>query len=157
MPGRLDDGPNPPHHLQNQPIDRDRLVHDPRYLEPASSYESIHQSSRSPAASEESNFTSISQRGVNPDWRPPPPGQGQYQGPGPAPGQGYGNEMGVGGVPNRRPMPQQRDVLLAGNPDFELPGMSGAGRGGIGMGMGRGAYGGPGGLREETAYMGNAI
>ena len=73
--------------------------------------------------------------------------------------------MGLGGVPNRRPMPQQRDVLLAGNPDFEIPGVSGIGRGGRGGmamgrgggGGGRGVYGGPGELGDETAYMGNAI
>jgi hypothetical protein len=28
--------------------------------------------SRSPAASEASHFTSVSQRGINPNWRPPP-------------------------------------------------------------------------------------
>jgi len=55
--------------------------------------------------SKKAPYTSISQRGVNPAWRPPP-------------GQGYGR--GIGGVPNRRPV-QPPDVLM-GNPDFELPG-----------------------------------
>ncbi|KAF9871555.1 ph signal transduction protein [Colletotrichum karsti] len=59
---------------------------------------------RSPGAeSDRSNFTSISQRGINPRWNPPP--------------------MPYGQGPPRRPPPQQRrqDMLLANNPDFELP------------------------------------
>lgn len=91
-----------------------------------SSYEDMQDGSRSPAASEASHFTSVSQRGVNPNWRPPPPGQG---GP-PLPGQyaPYG----------RRPM-RQEDIILeanAANPDFALPG--------AGRGMGRGGRGGRG-------------
>ena len=80
---------------------------DSGHLEPSSSYESIQDGTRSPAASDNSNYTSISQRGINPAWRPPP----GFQGP------------GMGGVPNRRPVQQQqqRDMLLT-NPDFELPG-----------------------------------
>jgi len=88
----------------------------PSYLEPSSSYEDIQEGTRSPAASDNSNYTSISQRRVNPAWMPPP-------------SQGYG--PGIGGVPNRRPA-QQPDVLM-GNPDFELPGSGGGGyRGGRG-------------------------
>ncbi|TEA20161.1 pH-response regulator protein palI/prr-5 [Colletotrichum sidae] len=73
-------------------------------------YEDAHADAgaRSPGAeSDRSNFTSISQRGVNPRWNPPPPMPG------------YGQ-----GLPPRRPPPQQRrqDVLLNNNPDFELPG-----------------------------------
>ena len=154
MPGgRMDEPTNHVQpHMQIQPVDLDRLNDQqrPSNLEPTSSYESMAEGSRSPAASEASNFTSISQRGVNPDWRPPP-------------GQGY--PVGAGGVPNRRPVPQhqQRDVLLAGNPDFELPGAGRGGRGGsargggfgrgapIGMGLGRSR------MDQETAYMGNAI
>jgi hypothetical protein len=91
------------------------------------SYESLPDGSRSPAASEASHFTSVSQRGVNPNWRPPPPGMG---GP-PLPGQyaPYG----------RRPV-RQEDVILeanAANPDFAIPG-AGVGRGNRG---GRGARG----------------
>lgn len=53
---------------------------------------------RSPAAeSDRSTFTSISQRGVNPRWDPPPPP-----------------------VIARRPVNRQTDVLSS-NPDFELP------------------------------------
>lgn len=104
-------------------------VSDPNLMR-NSSYEDMQDGSRSPAASEASHFTSVSQRGVNPNWRPPPPGQG---GP-PLPGQyaPYG----------RRPM-RQEDIILeanAANPDFALPGASrGMGRGG----RGRGGRGGP--------------
>lgn len=62
---------------------------------------------RSPAESERSTFTSISQRGINPLWRdpvPPPPPPGAY-----------------GGIPTpRRPVNRPTDVLTS-NPDFELP------------------------------------
>jgi hypothetical protein len=61
---------------------------------------------RSPAESEHSNFTSISQRGVNPQWNPPPM---------PQRGGGYGAS------PPRRPVQQRRDMILD-NPDFALPG-----------------------------------
>jgi len=77
------------------------------------SYEDIQQSgSRSPAESERSNFTSVSQRGVNPRWN-----AGQN---------GYGQPM-----PNRRPTnpPQRNDILLNSNPDFQIPRSGGPGRG----------------------------
>ncbi|KAL7796471.1 SUR7/PalI family domain-containing protein [Trichoderma ceciliae] len=61
---------------------------------------------RSPAESEHSNFTSISQRGVNPRWSPQPP-MPQRSG-------GYGS-------PPRRPVQQRHDMILD-NPDFKLPG-----------------------------------
>lgn len=97
------------------------------------SYEDMQDGSRSPAASEASHFTSVSQRGVNPNWRPPPSGAG---GP-PLPGQ-YGQHSG------RRP-PRQEDVILdanAINPDFAVPGAGlGRGRGGV-----RGGRGGRGGI-----------
>ncbi|OLN96458.1 pH-response regulator protein palI/prr-5 [Colletotrichum chlorophyti] len=77
---------------------------------PASNmYEDAHADAgaRSPGAeSDRSNFTSISQRGVNPRWNPAPPmpGHGQQ-------------------IPPRRPVQHQRqDMLLNNNPDFELPG-----------------------------------
>ena len=104
-----------------QPVD-DLAHHDPYYtgnsqpqrqpLNPTPSYDSVNDGPES----DNSNFTSISQRGVNPQWQP----EGQ--------GQGYG----VGGVPNRNRPQQQRDFLLASNPDFEVPG----GRGGRGQGRG---------------------
>lgn len=82
------------------------------YLQPSNSYDSIPENThdsgtRSPAVSDGSNYTSISQRGINPQWRPPPD-----------------QAMGMGGVPNRKPVGQQQrgpDVLLNSNPDFELP------------------------------------
>lgn len=55
----------------------------------------------SPAASEVSHFTSISERPINPKWRPPPmPAQA---------------------------VQQKRDVLLENNPDFDLRAGMGAG------------------------------
>lgn len=95
----------------------------PQVIEPV--YEDVHQTlpagARSPAGSERSNFTSISQRGVNPQWDPPPPMPHQQ-------------------VPSRRPVQQQRDMLLD-NPDFQIPGSrpGGGPRGGPGMASG-GAY-----------------
>ncbi|TPX14446.1 uncharacterized protein E0L32_005410 [Thyridium curvatum] len=91
---------------------------DPRFAEPpqqrptppppiqvSNSYEDIPQGARSPAESERSNFTSISQRGINPRWNPPPPAL----------------MPGYGGPPPRRPV-NRSDVLLNNNPDFQLPG-----------------------------------
>jgi hypothetical protein len=55
----------------------------------------------SPAASEVSHFTSISERPINPRWRPPPmPAQA---------------------------VQQKRDVLLENNPDFDLRAAIGGG------------------------------
>lgn len=80
----------------------------PTHLQPSTSYDSIQEGTRSLAESDVSNYTSISQRGVNPDWRP---GPGEMTAPALAPR----------GVLNRKPLPQQqRDVLLQNNPDFEL-------------------------------------
>lgn len=73
--------------------------------------DSTPEGARSPAESERSNFTSISQRGINPRWpgnSPPPPMM-----------------MGFGGVPPRRPVQQQPNILLDSNPDFQLPGTRG--------------------------------
>jgi len=72
------------------------------------SSESLADSQRSPAASDASHYTSISQRGINPAWRPGGP---------------------AGAPPPRNP---QNDSLLAANPDFALPGAGpGRGRGGV--------------------------
>ena len=72
------------------------------------SYEDL-PGARSPAESETSNFTSVSQRGVNPNWKPggPPDAMGQYP---PA--------------VMRKPIgsSQKQDILLNSNPDFGLPG-----------------------------------
>ncbi len=87
------------------------------HIDPSGSYESFHEGQDgliSPAASDHSNMTSISQRGVNPNWRPQD-----------------GVRPAHLGVPSRRPAPpqQQRDMLLNSNPDFELPGGPGGARG----------------------------
>lgn len=68
-------------------------------------YEDMPDGARSPAASERSTFTSISQRGINPRWNPPPPSM----------------MPGYGPVPQRRPSQNRNDMLLNSNPDFELP------------------------------------
>jgi hypothetical protein len=93
-------------------------------LQGAPSYEDMHAGAgtRSPGAdSDKSNFTSISQRGVNPRWNaaPPMPGYGQQP------------------VP-RRPVQQRQDMLLNSNPDFQLPGnrMGSPARGGGPQGPG---------------------
>ena len=93
------------------------------------SYDDLPDGSRSPAASEASHFTSVSQRPINPNWRPEMgAAAGQF---GPYPG----------GPGPRRPM-RQGDVILeanADNPDFVLPGAGrGRGRGRGGGGRGRG-------------------
>jgi hypothetical protein len=98
-------------------------------LDGKSSYEDLQSGSRSPAGSDRSNFTSVSQRGVNPRWN---------GGPGYAP------------MP-RRPVPQQQDILLNTNPDFQLPGSRG-GRGG-----GRGGRGPSPALVPGSAYPGGAL
>lgn len=101
---------------------------DPRFAEPAvpradpNTYDELAQSgARSPAISEHSTFTSVSQRGVNPRWKPGPGAPGM-------PGQQ---------IP-RRPVNRNEVNILNSNPDFQLPGGRGApaGRGG----MGGGAY-----------------
>jgi hypothetical protein len=91
-----------------------------------SSYENLQEGARSPAESETSNFTSVSQRGVNPNWRP----------------QDGGGAFNTGLGPPRRIQQQtqmRRDMMLTNNPDFEIPGLGGAGarggRGGMRGGM----------------------
>jgi hypothetical protein len=99
-----------PHNLAPQPSN----FHPFRsgHPNPSTSYESLQDGTRS-RVSDASNFTSISQRGINPNWAPPLPGA--------LPGGASG--MGIGGVPNRRPtqqQQQQRTDILQTNPDFEL-------------------------------------
>ncbi|KAM0356074.1 hypothetical protein ACHAPU_000468 [Fusarium lateritium] len=95
-------------------------------------YEDIHANNagaRSPAESEHSTFTSISQRGINPRWNPHPAPPLPYQ----------------QGPPLRRPVQKQqqqrRDVLLD-TPDFQLPST----RSGRGPGMVPGSAYPPGGF-----------
>ncbi|KAK2629684.1 hypothetical protein QTJ16_000504 [Diplocarpon rosae] len=93
-----------------------------RNLDGSTSYEDLAPGARSPAESDRSNFTSVSQRGVNPRWN---------GGPGYAP------------MPTRRPAPQQNEILLNSNPDFQLP-------------SGRGVRPSPGtGMVPNSAYPGN--
>ncbi|KAM0208304.1 hypothetical protein ACHAPA_000263 [Fusarium lateritium] len=92
-------------------------------------YEDIHANNagaRSPAESEHSTFTSISQRGINPRWNPQPPPPMPYQ----------------QGPPHRRPAPQQRRDVLLDTPDFQLP----SARSGRGPGMVPGSAYPPGGF-----------
>lgn len=113
-------------------------------LDRDSSYENIAEGARSPAGSDISHFTSVSQRGVNPNWRPPP-GYGGGAPPGPMTGGGQG--------PGPRRGDQQRnDMILGANPDFSIPGMGPpragglpGGRGGRGGGMPPSAMGRPAG------------
>ncbi|KAI9689224.1 MAG: regulator of ime2 [Bathelium mastoideum] len=127
------------------------------------SLETLPSGARSPAAeSDISHFTSISQRGVNPRWRPPPGPMPAYDGadygdPSPIAGPGgigynggYGLGPGLGGGRARGGgQARQEDMLLAGAPDFSIPGVGPGGRGagrGAGMrvaggGVGAGAIG----------------
>ncbi|KAL8914355.1 MAG: hypothetical protein Q9171_000985 [Xanthocarpia ochracea] len=99
-------------HLPQRGIIEHANGYDNSHLQPSHSYDSIPENThdagaRSPAVSDGSNYTSISQRGINPQWQPPPD-----------------HGMGMGGLPNRKPVRQQhnqRDVLLNQNSDFELP------------------------------------
>ena len=102
-------------------------------LERNSSYENMADGARSPAGSDASHFTSVSQRGVNPNWRPPP-------------GMGY---SGPGSGPQQRG-PRKDEVILGANPDFSLPGMR-AGRGGM---RGGGAMRSASGLTPAGRYPG---
>ncbi|KAL1637402.1 regulator of ime2 [Neofusicoccum ribis] len=89
---------------------------------------------RSPgAASDTSHFTSISQRGINPMWRPGPGEMGMGRG---GPSYGYAPQRGP-------PRPRQEDVVLEANPDFSIPGVAAPGRGRNIGARGRGGFGGP--------------
>lgn len=101
-----------------------------RGLDGSSSYEDLQSGARSPAESDRSNFTSVSQRSVNPRWNGGP---------------------GYGPMPTRRAVPQQNDILFNSNPDFQLPG----GRGGRG-GRGGGMRGGMPGMVPPSAYPGGS-
>ncbi|KAI0118173.1 pali-domain-containing protein [Nemania sp. FL0031] len=83
---------------------------------------------RSPTVSERSGFTSVSQRGVNPRWNPPP-------------GQGYNQQ-----IPPRRPVNRNDVNILNSNPDFQIPGRRGPSV--------SPARGGPGGMIPGSAYPG---
>ncbi|KAK1018786.1 regulator of ime2, partial [Friedmanniomyces endolithicus] len=85
----------------------------------SSSYENLPPGARSPGeSSEASHLTSISQRPINPNWRPGPPGSSAAYGGGPPQQQGMG--MGMGGAVSTASAAQRRrdDVILNANPDF---------------------------------------
>jgi hypothetical protein len=115
----------------------------PHGLDGNNSYEDVQSGSRSPAESERSNFTSVSQRGVNPRWNGGNGGQNGYGAPAP--------------MPNRRPMnqPQRNDILLNNNPDFQLPDARGPGGRGGGPGRARPPPG--SGMVPGSAYPGGAL
>ncbi len=89
------------------------------------SYEDLPDGSRSPAASEASHFTSVSQRPVNPKWDPE-----------------LGAAAGQFAPYNGRKPTRQEDRILAANaanPDFAIPTPGrGRGRGGRGRGSAMG-------------------
>lgn len=97
--------------------------------------EAIPDGARSPGeGSEASHFTSVSQRGINPNWMPPP-----------GMGRGGMTQVSSASAVQRR----KEDVILTANPDFSLPtmpGQRGRGRGGAGPATmtGRGPMGGMG-------------
>jgi hypothetical protein len=108
-----------------------------------SSYDDLPDGSRSPAASEASHFTSVSQRPVNPNWRPEM-------------GAPAGQFAPYGGGGPRRPMRQEDAILEANsaNPDFAIPAMAGRGRGRGRGGRGGGGRGGPMGPPLPATMMG---
>jgi hypothetical protein len=111
-----------------------------------SSYDDLPEGCRSPASSDVSHFTSISQRPVNPAWRPEV-------------GSAAGQFAPYGGGRGRAPM-RPEDVILEANmanPDFAIPGMGmGMGRG---RGRGRGGRGGRGGAMAppNATMMGQSM
>ncbi|KAK6956183.1 hypothetical protein Daesc_001456 [Daldinia eschscholtzii] len=138
-PQELSSGTPPPPQPQPQPQPQPATSSkgdyyedvDPRFEEPASkpqpppqlqlppqdgpSYDDVPPQPMSPAISEQSGFTSISQRGINPRWNPPP-------------GHGYNQQM-----PPRKPVGRNEVNVLNSNPDFQLPTTRGGatGRGGM--------------------------
>lgn len=89
----------------NYPI----VEHHGEIVDPTESYEALPEGQRSPA-SDHSEMTSISQRGVNPNWRP-----------------GSTDALGRLEVPQHRAQQQKRDMLLNTNPDFDLDPRGGTG------------------------------
>ena len=117
----------------------------PHMLHSKSSYEDINSGARSPADSEHSNFTSISQRGVNPRWNP-----NAQQPPPPMPS--YGQQS-----IHRRPVGPPRPDVLDSNPNFQLAGPGGAGGPMARHGsprIGGPGGGGPGGMVPQSSYPG---
>lgn len=137
VPTSLTPGPrHPPAALRQVPGPNGEL------MPLTSSYENLQEGARSPAESETSNFTSVSQRGVNPNWRP---------------GHGDGAfNTGLGPPPRRIQQQTQmkRDVLLNDNPDFAIPGLAGSARGARGGMRGGGTVRRPVGLPPAASSVG---
>ena len=123
--------------------------HPQQYLQRDPSYESMGDGGvgRSPAASDGSHYTSVSQRGVNPYWGQQPQGYGDTYGnpndggyynqhPPPMPMHAHSGGRAVG--PPRAKQHRQQDILLQDNPNFAVPGLGGVGASGRGRGGGRG-------------------
>ena len=115
-------------------------------MDGSTSYEDLRAGSgaRSPSESERSNFTSVSQRGINPRWpgnapqpQMPPLNQGAMR--------GYAGGYAGG---RRAPAVQRNEVLLEGNPDFQLPGVGGRNRRPVGGG-------GAGGMGQQGRFSPN--
>ena len=137
MPNSLMPGNNPNNLRAPPPLN----MSDPN-LPRTSSYDDLPEGCRSPASSDVSHFTSISQRPVNPAWRPEV-------------GSAAGQFPPYGGGRGRAPM-RPEDVILEANmanPDFALPGM------GRGRGRGRGGRGGRGGAMAppNATMMGQSM
>jgi hypothetical protein len=141
MPNSLMPGNNPNNmnsHLRAPPP---LTLSDPN-LPRTSSYDDLPEGCRSPASSDVSHFTSISQRPINPAWRPEM-------------GTAAGQFPPYGGGRGRAPL-RPEDVILEANmanPDFALPGMS------RGRGRGRGGRGGRGGAMAppNATMMGQSM
>ena len=114
-----------------QALDTDDPHSTPSLDRADSSYEDLPQGVRSPTGSDTSHYTSISQRPVNPNWRPSGGYPGGFLGP---PGADGGAHSSASVAQRRR-----EDVILAANPEFSLPGMrgerGGRGRGGLARGQ----------------------
>ena len=87
------------------------IRHHNGHLDVSDAYEELPDGQRSPA-SDHSNMTSISQRGVNPNWRP-----------------GSTDDPTRPNPSRRRPVPEQRGFVVGPNADFEHPVRAGPGSG----------------------------
>ena len=101
--------------VPNHPI----VEHHGEIIDAGESYDNLPDGQRSPA-SDNSEMTSISQRGINPNWRP-----------------GSTDALGRLEVPQRHAQQQKRDMLLHTNPDFDLNSRGGAGSRMPPVGMGQ--------------------
>lgn len=128
-------GPSPPHAMPDygQPQQQSRsypqhmVNREPSHSSTYTDSAEMDLRAKSPAQSDNSNFTSISQRGVNPDWQPE---GGQYGGPGNGNGGYRGGYRGGAHFNSRGPPPhrQVQDSVLNNNPDFAVGGAGPGGR-----------------------------